>query len=353
MSEAHPPPPHADDHPVATDEEAAALEIRPMAASDAPALVECFRIVYGDSYELTWAYDPDAIAARLRDGTMLSVVAVRPDGAIAGHVGVDFSDPGDHVGESAHAVVDPYFRGHHLFEKLKLYAQQAAAQRGLLGLYSEATAAHPYSQKGNLALGAHETGFLIGFVPPGIDYKGITPGAENHRLTVAMFYLRTNKEPRRTVHAPVFARAMLEEVYANGDFDREFGSAAPPSEPDRASVVHVVPRPDHRSAFLTAAVVGDDLVRVVRMELDAVLAMDDIDCAYLDLPLADPATARAAEDLGSLGFTFGCVIPELRPDGDVLRLQLLNDVDPHPGEISTASDFGQELLGEILREMQA
>ena len=53
--------------------------------------------------------------------------------------------------------------------------------------------------------------------------------------------------------------------------------------------------------------------------------------------------------LGELGFSFGAVLPELR-DGDVLRLQYLNEVDIKPEYVRTASDFGQELFDLVLEE---
>lgn len=325
----------------------APVDIRAMTAHDAPSLVECFHTVYGDSYELAWAYDAAAIAERLESGEMLSVVAVDPAAKVVGHLGLDFADARDRVAESAHAVIDPAYRGHHLFESMKSFARDASTERGLFGLYSEATAAHPYSQRGNLALGAHELGFLLGFIPEGIEYAGISDGAEAHRLTIALFYLRTNPEPNRMSFPPRSVASMVARVYENAALVRALDLGEPPS-PDARAEVHVTTRPDHRAAYLNVLSVGENLHELVEMELDAVLALDEIDCAYLDLPLGDPATPTAAAGLEDLGFFFGCVIPELRPDGDVLRLQLLHQVDPHPGEISTASDFGRDLLADIL-----
>ena len=36
-------------------------------------------------------------------------------------------------------------------------------------MFSEATAAHPYSQRANIELGAHETGFLLGWIPASVS----------------------------------------------------------------------------------------------------------------------------------------------------------------------------------------
>jgi hypothetical protein len=60
----------------------------------------------------------------------------------------------------------------------------------------------------------------------------------------------------------------------------------------------------------------------------------------------------AGARLNELGFFFGGIIPELR-GGDVLRLQYLNEVDIRPEDVSTASDFGQELVNLIFGEKSA
>ena len=72
-------------------------------------------------------------------------------------------------------------------------------------------------------------------------------------------------------------------------------------------------------------------------------------CIYVDLPLSHPASCDAGDSLEELGFFFGCIIPEAR-EGDVLRLQYLNNVEIIPNDVHTASDFGRELLETIFQE---
>ena len=54
----------------------------------------------------------------------------------------------------------------------------------------------------------------------------------------------------------------------------------------------------------------------------------------------------------SWGFFLGGVIPELL-NGDVLRLQHLNNVKISPQDICVVSDFGQTLLTAILEDKMA
>ncbi len=109
-------------------------------------------------------------------------------------------------------------------------------------------------------------------------------------------------------------------------------------------------RRDHNVAFLRVAEPGADLGELVRWRLRE-LCLHRVDCIYVDLPLSHPSTRNVR--LEKLGFFFGCVIPEAADGGgDVLRLQYLNNVEIEAGDVSTASGFGEELLGLIFGQKE-
>src|SRR4051794_2037659 len=135
--------------------------------SQGAVLSEAIRAAYGDSYDVRWVYDAVEVSSRLAAGTYVSCVAETPDGELLCHEGMSLAAAGDAVGHSGQAVTMPAARGQHLFTRTKRFLMDWAAERGMAGMYSEATAAHPYSQRANVELGAHETGFLLGWVPAG------------------------------------------------------------------------------------------------------------------------------------------------------------------------------------------
>ncbi|HEU4944602.1 MAG TPA: hypothetical protein VFT10_05505, partial [Solirubrobacterales bacterium] len=128
-------------------------------------LSEAIRAAYGDTYDARWVYDPDEVSARLQAGTYVSCVAETAAGELLCHEGMSLAVADDAVAHSGQAVTMPAARGQHLFTRTKRHLMDWATERGLAGMYSEATAAHPYSQRANLELGAHETGFLLGWIP--------------------------------------------------------------------------------------------------------------------------------------------------------------------------------------------
>jgi serine/threonine-protein kinase RsbW len=323
------------------------LEIRVMRPEESFELARCVYRSYGYSYDWDYVYYPDRIRELQESGLMRSCVAVTAEGEFVGHLAVRVEHPDSPVGEAGQAVVDPRFRGHHLFPRMKTFLAEQSKNAGMYGLFSEATAVHPYSQRGNLDLGARETGFLLGYIPASVSYKEIGEEREGRRGSVALFYMRTNPEPARAIYPPAVYREAVRRIVEHNGLHRteEDGSDAemPPS-----SRMSVDVRRDHNLALLRVEEPGADLQQLVRVRLRE-LCLHRVDCVYIDLPLSHPAVQNAGAHLNDLGFFFGGIVPELR-NGDVLRLQYLNEVDIRPEDIRTGSDFGQDLVKRIFQE---
>jgi serine/threonine-protein kinase RsbW len=322
------------------------IEIRFLEPDEAARLTEAIERSYGRSYDAAWAYDAWEIRRRLESGSMRSIVGIDPAGDVVGHLALDRTAPDAPAGHAGQAVVDPRYRGHHLFTTLKAELASWCRTSGILGMYSEATAAHPYSQAANLALGAHETGFLLGYIPSQVSYTAIDKQAVGRRQSVALFWLSTNTAPTRTVHPPVWHRAVVADIYEHSGLEREITplDSAPALEgPTRLTVIE---HTDHNEATVVVDAVGADVVDAFGrvLEEESLLGRDLV---HFELALSDPSTAAlpiAVHD--ELGVFFGGIVPELR-NGDVLRLQWLNGVDADPSDVVVASDFGRELLAYI------
>jgi serine/threonine-protein kinase RsbW len=322
------------------------LEIRMMRPEEALELSRCVYRSYGYSYDWDYVYYPDRIRELQESGLMRSCVAVTSGGEFVGHLAVRLENPDSTVGEAGQAVVDPRFRGHHLFPRMKTFLAELAKNVGMYGLYSEATAVHPYSQRGNLDLGARETGFLLGYIPASVSYKEIGENREGRRGSVALFYMRTNPEPERTIYPPGAYREEVRRVVEHNGLHRNEEDGSDTEIPP-ASRMRVDVRRDHNLAFLRVEEPGADLQELVQVRLRE-LCLHRVDCIYVDLPLSHPAVQSTGARLNDLGFFFGGIIPELR-GGDVLRLQYLNEVDIRPEDVRTGSDFGQNLVRRILQ----
>ncbi len=313
-------------------------------------LSEAIRAAYGDSYDVRWVYDPAEVSARLEGGTYISCVAESPEGELLCHEGMSLAAAGDAVAHSGQAVTMPAARGQHLFTRTKRHLMDWARERGLAGMFSEATAAHPYSQRANIELGAHETGFLLGWIPATVANDAAT----EHRLvrqSAALFYAKLNDGHEREVYAPErhheIIRRTLELCELRGTL------ADPPSGaelPERTEL-HVEVDPDHNLALITVTTPGGDLEEEIGAERHHLFHRQGLDAVYIDLPLENPATALVADHLERLGVSYAGVFPNHRTDGDVLRMQSLHRVRISTDDVAVASDHGRELLDYVLADL--
>jgi serine/threonine-protein kinase RsbW len=257
---------------------------------------------------------------------------------------------GDAVGHSGQAVTMPAARGQHLFTRTKRFLMDWAAGQGLAGMYSEATAAHPYSQRANLELGAHETGFLLGWIPASVSNDAAGDGRRG-RQSAALFYTKLNDGHERPVYAPKQHRGIIGQTLELCEL--RGGLAEPPSGCDleERTDLHVAVDADHNLALITVNVPGADLETAVAAERHHFFHRSGLDAVYIDLPLELPATALVADHLERLGVSYAGVFPNSRCDGDVLRMQSLHRVRIKADDVSVASEHGRELLEYILADL--
>jgi serine/threonine-protein kinase RsbW len=242
-------------------------------------------------------------------------------------------------------------RGQHLFTRTKRVLMDWGQERGLAGMYSEATAAHPYSQKANIDLGAHETGFLLGWIPASVE-NDAAAGGSRRRNSAALFYTKLNDGHERRVYAPERHHEIVGQTLA---LCRLRGTLAlPPAEfelPERTEM-HTEVDADHNLALLTVTTPGTDLEDVVGAERHHLFHKLCLDAVYVDLPLDTPATALVADHLERLGVSYSGIFPNPKADGDVLRMQSLHQVRVKADDVAVASDHGRELLDYVLADLE-
>lgn len=330
--------------------DAKVVRFRFLEPDEGAVLSEAIRVAYGESYDVRWVYDADEVSARLAAGTYVSCVAETADGDLLCHEGMSLAAAGDAVGHSGQAVTMPAARGQHLFTRTKRFLMDWARERGMAGMYSEATAAHPYSQRANVELGAHETGFLLGWIPASVSNDAASEGRRG-RQSAALFYTKLNDGHERPVYAPERHRGIVGQTLKLCELRGTLAEPPPGAEMEERTELHVAVDADHNLALITVHVPGEDLEAAVAAERHHLFHRAGLDAIYVDLPLETPATALAAEDLERLGVSYAGVFPNSRCDGDVLRMQSLHRVRIKADDVSVASDHGKALLDYVLADL--
>lgn len=329
------------------------IDMRFLGVHEAKVLVDLVRDTYGDTYDAEWVYQPDEIAARLESGRLRSAIGYAPDGTILGHMALMADEKTAQVLHAGLAIVREAARGHHLFERIKQFSAGWATDAGYLGLFSEATAAHPYSQKANIALGAHETGFLLGWIPGSVANNAV-PVSDEHRQSVALFYLKLNDGPLRSVYAPTRYQEIVGNIIDHSGLHANLTQADPSTFIPASSVLEIEPKDDHNLSIIHVTQVGRDLSLAISVERMRQLREVKRDAVYVDLPLQSPATQLMLDAFADhIQFGFAGVFPQRESSGDILRLQAFADIDLHMADIAIASDHGRNLLDFIVTDIQS
>jgi hypothetical protein len=318
--------------------------------SEGHVLSEAIRVAYGDTYDVRWVYDADEVDRRIADETYVSCVAEGEDGGILCHIGMSLAAAGDAVGHAGQAVTLPEARGQHIFTRTKRFLMDWAREKSLAGMFSEATAAHPYSQKAILDLGGRETGFLLGWIPATVS-NDAAADRKPRRQSAALFYTKLNDGHERDVYAPPRHHGIIGETLELCELRGRL--ADPPAEcalPARTAL-HVEVDADHNLALITVKTPGADLESTISAERHHLFHTKKLDAVYLDLPLENPATALVADHLERLGVSYAGVFPNSHVDGDVLRMQSLHRVQITADDIATASEHGRGLLEYVLADL--
>ena len=230
---------------------------------------------------------------------------------------------------------------------MKLFLFDLARTKGMYGVFSEAVTIHPYTQQGNLSLGSHETGILLSYVSENVAFKKIGDERMGQRQALILFYSRLNPEPQRSVFAPSIYVTLIGRIYAENLMNRQIQEVIESDYQNGLDTqLEIQVRQDaFNDATIELHQIGDDAFAMI-LHHTRELCEKKVEAVYLNLPMQSSEAAILACKLADKGFLFAGVIPELK-DGDILKLQYLNNVSFDPSKITVVSDTAKELLRVI------
>lgn len=332
-------------------------EYRWMEPGDALEVSRCIYKTYGYTYPGEHVYFPERIVAMNQSGEMISAVAVIETGEVIGYCALS-GHPDDPVMEIGQAVVVPAHRGRGVLKGLSDMVMGAARLRGLSGLFAQAVTLHPFSQRVTLKYGFRESALLLGYVHRAIQMKEISGGELPQRESVIYSYRPLCEVPCSRVYSPPHHRSMINSIYDNLGFEREFAASEDPGLNDEPSPLE--PKIPHFN--LSTKVVSN--LGIATMEIlnyglgieqevkDKLrdLSHEEIAVIYMKLPLGDPDTAIVCQGIEELGFFFAGIQPGQASQagkqmrcGDLLCLQYFNGPRINYDLLQLYSDFANQL----------
>lgn len=346
-TKATPPP-----TPVLDADGKADVAVRDMTVEDVTGVARLFYRCYGYSAAYASAvYQPERLRALVQEGLHLGTVAVTSDGTIVGHVSGEVTSRDAKIGEIGLFAVDPQFRQFGVGVQMGVHHATKMYNAGFIGLYSHAVTVHDRSQKSAVRSGGKEVGMLLASQPGELSFQGFDVDSELRKSTMN-FFVNLGRTPHRTVYVPPAHAEIVERIYAHAQVPRTVvsHSSGRPDIANETSEFRLDLRHETGIALLEVSRYGEDFLPNLQSQLQQ-LRMNRFELIVVGFPLADPLTAYFASGLHELGLSFAAVMPELH-DGDILRLQALNNVEIVPETIQVASEFGAYLRDFVIADLR-
>lgn len=324
--------------------------IRHIMDSDMQLLVQCLYSVFGYNYSADYMYNAEALIKRRADKLYEGIVAVNSKNEIVGHVGLLKNSPDDKICECGQAFVMPQYGKRKLFTTLKQELIHYADQIGLLGVFSSAVTGHPFTQRGNLALGCVETGLELGYIPADVESM-IKRRGEGKRQPVMNFFKSTSHSIHQKLWLPACHYDIVTETYRQLSIERDFALSPKEEIEDGLSVIDFEINTIWNQAHLYIKKAGkQDFIRRIEAILRRSGAAGCAVC-YVSLPLNTPDTVPVVNMLqDKCGFFYAGIMPYEDNGTDTIRLQCLLQPDAITrDDVIAESEWGQKLRDYIFK----
>lgn len=319
---------------------------RPMLPQEAPQVARLFWMAYGYSYKNEALYRPEGVLHLVGSGRLTSILAVAENGEVAGHAGLLRPEPVP-MAETAMLAVSPAHRGRGLAEKLGQCVEAKAREMGLEGLSASAVTSHSLSQRELVQRGERPCGLELAAVPPHLFKALEAEGAPPQRESYLRFFQFLGPPPPALAHLPKRHQPMVARVYESLARPCRWGQEAPAQA--RGSYQADFDKNTRRGSVRVHAADQGQWPEILRVARD-LEEIGGAEVVYLDLPLAQPASALLCQLAEDAGFFFAGLRPCEAPDGDYLRLQRLG-VELDLSRLCLHPELGQELLAYVAAEM--
>jgi len=322
--------------------------IRPAEPSDAKAIIAALIRCYGNSYPNPQMYEVDEVKNLIQSKLMHSVIAISPQGSVAGHCALSYEHPLDQVPEAGKLFVDPDYRGKHLSDMLAKERKKHAQLIGLQGFWAACVTNHPYSQLEIIALGGIETGLLINGQPKSVHMDGLQ-NVDDARHSLIPCYVNIQDKGNFLAYVSPHHVSFFEDLLRHTGIKRKLISQTALDKSVDLSNLSIHHSPEGKPSFIKVREIGQDFLRKIESLMD-VLRSENHPVIYIDIPLSDPLASQSISDVESLGFFWGAWLPNYDQNGDVLRLQCLLDPSVNETSIVCARKESEFIRDYVLSE---
>ncbi len=330
-----------------SEQELGEYKVRLMQNTDAEAVVDLYRAVYGDHYPIKEMYDPQYIFEQQEAGLMYRVLVIDACGKVlAQHAIFRLGETYRGMYESGQGMVRREYRGKGFNDVLIGYIERVLIPAVVVEeWWGECVTNHVFMQKSGINAGAKEWGIELEIMPSE-SYE--TEQSAAGRVS-AIVQSVTFRDKFLTVFLPLPYQEILRKIYEAGKRKRRFETSAealPEAGQTRCAETYIAGAGVLRMTVLEAGPDADEVIASAVKKYTAEGAV----VLQMFLPLDKPWVGALCEVLNRQGFFFSAVMPRWF-DADALLMQkLVNPTDYD--SIQIYSDFAKDLLQFIIRDRQ-
>jgi hypothetical protein len=306
--------------------------------SDAPAVGQLFKDVYGDGYPVKTVYHPEQLVSAFQNGDYIPVVARAQDGRIVGYTAMYRSAPHRGLYEAGQALVAPEYRKTGVAGLLFRHTMRAAPMlSGIEAIFCEAVCNHTHVQKAGILFKYIETAMEIDLMPD--DAYDQDKTGSGRVSTLDMF--RTYVPNPHTIYVPEVYEECLRYVYEGFDDHRTLVPSRD-RHPSQGSTEMATQVFDFaRLARVNVHQVGRDFATVLDAELDR-LVEKHFRVIQVWLRLSWPWVGETVRILRDRCFFFGGALPRWFDEDGLLMQKVLGQ--PNWEGINLHTDRAKQIL---------
>lgn len=279
--------------------------------------IRCIYSEYGYTYGYESLYYVDSFLHAIREGQLISFLAVNDHGQTAGHFALSFSEFFKGMPEISSVVIRKEFRGLKMFSKFVEHCVKIAEERHFRALMGQPVAYHTASQKVVLYNGFTATSLLMSYIASDLESEY----NKGERLDLCASVRIMDKNAQSTVYPPKELTAFIRKVYDKLGWNYEIREDCKQAE-------HTQIRIEDNSALRVTRIVlnaaGEDLAQLLKDTVrDTIHKKNEM--IELMICLSAPSCVYGYQAAKDCEFVVSGVIPG-GENGDYLLMQLL------PGE---------------------
>ncbi len=331
-----PPKPYGETEPLDKNIRIKAVETE----EDAIEAIRCIYSEYGYSYAYEKLYYVDSFMEMIKNGELMSFLAVNDHGQTAGHFALAFSDLYKNMPELSTVVTRREFRGLGLFAKFIEHSMNIAKERGLYAIMGQPVAFHPYSQKAFIRGGYTATSLLLSYINSDIESEY---NKNNERLDLLACVKMVDPEASCTLYPPRELRDFVGKIYARLGckatiLDGESTDCQTRMKVEENTALKMKRIIIFEAGEDTGMLLGNTVKDSIRKNHEMI---------ELFISQRSPSAGAGYEMAKAQGFILSGLMPA-GSDEDFIVMQLTLKVDRHYDHLVTEGEF-KELTDDIIR----